>query len=61
MARTPKDIEKQIAVRLPDNLDLAGAQELIDAHLVNLPRRAFSLHIQFSKAAATRDTPTSEG
>jgi hypothetical protein len=60
MAKLEKPIEKQISVRLPDNVDLAGSQELIDAHLVNLPRRSFSLHIQFAKAAATRD-PAAEG
>jgi hypothetical protein len=44
------DVEKQISVKLSKNAELAGAQGFVDAQLVNLPRRGFSLHIQFVEA-----------
>ena len=42
------DIEKQIKDRISNNVDLEGAQDLIDAHLDEVAGgRGFSLHIQF--------------
>lgn len=49
------DVEKQISVKLSKNAELAGAQELVDANLVNIPRHGFSLHIQFVAAATAGD------
>jgi hypothetical protein len=50
------DVEKQISVKLAKNAELAGAQEMVDAQLLNLPRRGFSLHIQFVEAVAAQET-----
>jgi hypothetical protein len=42
------DVGKQILnVNLPKDVGIEGAQDLIDAQLLNVTRRGFSLHIQY--------------
>jgi hypothetical protein len=54
------DIEKQISVKLAKNAELAGAQELVDAQLLSLPTRGFSLHIQFTTGPVDPHGPVEE-
>jgi hypothetical protein len=42
------DLEKEIASRAAENADLAGAQDLIDAHIDEVTGGGFSLHIQYT-------------
>lgn len=52
-------IENQIAARLAaDEVDYAGAEELIDAHLDEVSGGNFSLHIQFGGGGGGGTEPT---
>ncbi len=43
------EIEKQIMNRMSNEADLAGAQDLIDAHIDEVTGGGFSLHILVGK------------
>jgi hypothetical protein len=48
-------IESQIEKRLQvSDADMAGAQDLIDAHLDEVSGGAFSMHIQFGSKSPTK-------
>ena len=43
------ELQKQIANRVADNADLAGAQDLIDAHIDAVTGGLYIYHINFTK------------